>query len=496
MYAESPRLWRKVILSVTLESLGCSRRVKIPDYLGYVTKLLSPELHKLLIDQFSTVKCLDPVTSLHMSLEKDYKDEFKICSPGMKVTYDSLEVSKYDSQKILQNMANRGCPRYLESEISRKCRVETSCYIVWNGSRMCLEHVAPFASAGLTDCQKLHGCGSALEFIGVVTDDSGYHLKGYLLECPSYTLRTLTASAISNRSSIPMPIREYIAREAIRAVTAIHHRRVLIRYFGRWQVVLTSDLKVVLNIPKNSVFHALIQGHKNTPPELRKLPMRSSGQSQVEELVNVSTDIFQLGLVLWQILEQKAGAWGLNCAISGCLSFPRHKCRVPGHHERDHIALPPCSPSVPAYFNFVIQRCRSEDPEARPSALQLLESLHLPYYSRDFAYDKTTNNGSDGQNTTWKSGTPPPGMQKYLNEKSSSETCIYISCNECGEFIFPQDDLYHCNVCDFGDFDLCWKCYDLGVRCWNDADYHMPPEERNHPMIRRYIKNGVLMNRT
>ena len=509
MYAESPRLWRKVILSIPLESLGCSRRVEIPDNLEYITKLLSPGLQKLLTVQFPTIKFVDPVTSLHMSLEKNHEGEFKICSPGVKVTYDSLETSKHDSKKILQKLANRGCPRYLESEVSRKCQVETSCYIVWNGSRMCLEHVAPFASAGLTDdngfhdfithlevhCQKLHGCGGALEFIGVVTDDTGYHLKGYLLEYPSYTLRTLTASVISARSNVPMSVREYIAREAIRAVAAIHHRGVLLRYLGRGQVMLTSNLKVVFNIPKISVIHGAVQGHKNMPPELRKIPMNASSQLQVEDLVNFSTDIFQLGLVLWQILEQKAGAWGLICARSGCLSFPRHKCRVPGHHERNYVDLPPCGPDVPTYFNSIIQWCRSEDPKARPSALELLESLPLPHYSRNFAHDEQASNGSDDQDTTWRPGKPPPGMQEYL-DKQSSETSLHISCNECGEFIFPHDDLYHCNVCHFGDFDLCLNCYDLGVRCWNDADDHKPPEERNHPMIRRYFKNGDLMNRT
>lgn len=40
-----------------------------------------------------------------------------------------------------------------------------------------------------------------------------------------------------------------------------------------------------------------------------------------------------------------------------------------------------------------------------------------------------------------------------------------------------QCHLFHCNVCDIGDFDICPKCYDKGLQC-HDKD-HLLVEHMN-----------------
>ncbi|KAH8820931.1 putative next to BRCA1 gene 1 protein [Xylogone sp. PMI_703] len=57
-----------------------------------------------------------------------------------------------------------------------------------------------------------------------------------------------------------------------------------------------------------------------------------------------------------------------------------------------------------------------------------------------------------------------------------------VYCNNCNSPI--PDEHYHCSTCDDGDFDLCQKCIDNGVTCHGD----------DHWMIKRYVKNGKVVN--
>ncbi|RFU30963.1 hypothetical protein B7463_g5368, partial [Scytalidium lignicola] len=57
-----------------------------------------------------------------------------------------------------------------------------------------------------------------------------------------------------------------------------------------------------------------------------------------------------------------------------------------------------------------------------------------------------------------------------------------VYCNNCNSPV--PDEHYHCSTCDDGDFDLCQKCVDNGVLCHED----------DHWMIKRYVKNGKVVN--
>ncbi|KAF4633051.1 hypothetical protein G7Y89_g5075 [Cudoniella acicularis] len=59
-----------------------------------------------------------------------------------------------------------------------------------------------------------------------------------------------------------------------------------------------------------------------------------------------------------------------------------------------------------------------------------------------------------------------------------------VYCNKCNAAI--PDDHYHCSICDDGDYDLCKACVDDGVVCSGD----------NHWMIKRFVKNGKVINST
>ncbi|KAK4229637.1 next to BRCA1 gene 1 protein [Podospora fimiseda] len=72
--------------------------------------------------------------------------------------------------------------------------------------------------------------------------------------------------------------------------------------------------------------------------------------------------------------------------------------------------------------------------------------------------------------------TPPP-TQPY-------QAAFAVCCNAC-ENTIPEAH-YHCSTCDEGDFDLCQDCVDLGATCYSP----------NHWLIKRFIKNGKIVNST
>jgi next-to-BRCA1 protein 1 len=59
-----------------------------------------------------------------------------------------------------------------------------------------------------------------------------------------------------------------------------------------------------------------------------------------------------------------------------------------------------------------------------------------------------------------------------------------VYCNNCEQSI--PDEHYHCSTCEDGDFDLCQACVDVGVLCGGEG----------HWMIKRFVKNGKVINST
>jgi len=77
--------------------------------------------------------------------------------------------------------------------------------------------------------------------------------------------------------------------------------------------------------------------------------------------------------------------------------------------------------------------------------------------------------------------------QTAVNAHTSASAPISVFsvyCNHCGSAI--PDEHYHCSTCDDGDFDLCQHCIDNGVLCGGE----------DHWMIKRYVKNGQVINST
>ena len=173
--------------------------------------------------------------------------------------------------------------------------------------------------------------------------------------------------------------------------------------------------------------------------------------------LNFRTDIFTLGLILWQLAEHRAHFYGGDlCSRHGCTNLPRYACKAP---HVDPIELLECSAAeIPEYFREMIRKCRSLDPKARPSAHQLLES-----------FPDETKNGNRSMSL---------GIEEISKEFPPIYTGATTNCKECGSL--TTEDYYHCGSCLNGDLDFCPACVEQGIHCF-------VPE---HRLIRRRVSRN------
>ncbi|KAF2812042.1 uncharacterized protein BDZ99DRAFT_474280 [Mytilinidion resinicola] len=75
-----------------------------------------------------------------------------------------------------------------------------------------------------------------------------------------------------------------------------------------------------------------------------------------------------------------------------------------------------------------------------------------------------------------KDATPPP---------PPSNACSWVVyCNNCDNPM--ANEHFHCSICDRGDYDLCASCVDAGIHC----------PGAGHWMVKRFVKNGTVVNST
>ena len=65
---------------------------------------------------------------------------------------------------------------------------------------------------------------------------------------------------------------------------------------------------------------------------------------------------------------------------------------------------------------------------------------------------------------------------------SSPTGHFFINCDNCQRSI--PDEHYHCSICKNGDYDLCMNCVQSGISC----------PVKDHWLIKRFVKNGVVTN--
>ena len=474
LYAETPRRWRRVTVSATFDIskdqsafLSVRALSNLEVQIKLLPKLVSHELNMLL----PRLELFKSVTSLSLLFKEDESGQIVNDSTRTKICEDILEVEMSCEKRILNDLKHLNCAQFLERDILVESRISSSRFKVRAGSRICVERKVPFVNSGtqgenefyayfqdLKQLKSMRGFKGVAEFIGVVVDDTRSHLRSYLYEYPVIgSLFTVLMCAGSKSETIPWSIRESWARQIVEAISEVHSKGLLVGCL-MWlhEIGIRADGRIILAGLRTSQKHfANYNGHM--APELRDASRTDI--YALNKMVNYSTEIFQLGFILWKLAEHKINVFpGYFCSKSRCSYRPRYVCTA---DHANPIELPPCPVGIASYFNDLITQCRLPDPHLRPTAYELAEMFP-----------------SRNHNTE-----PAPAILNDLLQRYACPQTFYIWCIECGTLM--MDVYYHCDICYQANFDLCQSCAAQDVHCFDPQ----------HKLVKRMVTtDGVIQN--
>ena len=274
-----------------------------------------------------------------------------------------------------------GCARRKQEEVIVRCRVLISSYLVNLGSETYLERKLPFAGSGLpgdngvdvfyNDIKALHSlgdCTGMAKIAGILLDSTGKYVQSYLQERPALgTVGRLIDVAEERGEHIPWVARQTWAKQMITAVSEVHTRGIVIRTLGLRAFGIRSDGSVVLTAVRESG-RRLVSKKGRLAPELRKEP----NDAPLLQSMTFRSDIFQLGMALWMLAEQRNAVGGYCfCPRHVCTSVTRYLCTA---EHNNPIQLPLCSSiEVLGFYNDIIRHCRKYHPTERKPVRDLLQ---------------------------------------------------------------------------------------------------------------------------
>ena len=465
-YAETTRLWRRVIVAVTFDDPAMRDMALTGSWLtrlyGYNYNILSNSLGCLLMRLLPTLPLFSSISRLSLSLSSAEDRSLVQRSSKLTVAEDTVEKDLISDRNFLRDLSHLGCAILIESEVLMESRFSVADCISVVGSDRYIEYKAPFASTDLDGPRSLKSymirlkrsialrdCPGVANFKGVVLDDTRSYLKSYLCELPTvHSLSRMVAQANMEHATVPWADREMWAYQIVNAVSHIHRRGQVVGLLELMRFGARSNGSAMLLQPWQSQIQ-MEDWAGIMPPELRT-DCGNSRTSQSQPMT-YATDMFQLGMLLWLLAEHRRTTNGRFCVSAACTSFPRFKCAA----HCNPVELPPCRGEVPLYFADMIRRCRLHDPQARPSAHELIKLF--PTHSHELS-DK-----------------------KLFNSLADRIGFSYVICNECGDACGTFH--YHCSKCLSDDWDLCPSCFQQGVGCY-DSD---------HQLTKTVLRNGTLV---
>ena len=180
--------------------------------------------------------------------------------------------------------------------------------------------------------------------------------------------------------------------------------------------------------------------------------------------VTSKTDIFHLGLMLWLLAENKPETHASPvCRRRGC-----NRREEKGKDENntcdlshaEPIALPPLPESIPKYFRDIVEACRREDPSTRPAAREILKMFPSSDENPHHHHQQQEGHGQP-------QFLPQQNHILDIETLADSFRNCKIACSLCKKRPIPFP-FYHCNSCNYADFDLCQTCFDCGMHCNDD----------------------------
>ena len=370
-----------------------------------------------------------------------------------------------DTRRLTSNCRNPmaflddlGCDQYLEDEIVQVQMLNppsrfASCVngaIVYD---LRLSDSEPTAEL-LYNIELLHrmkGILGLARLVGIVTDTSRKNLKGYLIEFPRARWRI---DRIALDRSVSWSRRQKWARQLIESVAHLHSQGLVAG------MICAYRMPVILNDSDHVHFwyfrDTFVIGRRQGgyyPPEYQHLRKASSTMTEAHcPILTSKTDIFHLGLMLWTLASQQSLFQSLICTKSNCQKGSL--CNDESHSKP--IALHPLPEAIPQYYKDVMNSCVAEKPEDRPSARELLTKFPA---ESELQADRLGN-----LNMGYSSG-----HNDLLAQARGIS--LSVTCSHCNTDYIQEVNYFHCNGCDFGDFDLCQQCYDKGKHCFDEDHF-------------------------
>ena len=454
LFQRSPRQWRRIDVSINIR-----RGSRF-----WETMKLSPKGYGT-TDALSLIGAASLPHSLLDHIQKflldvnDLKDDSQV---GLSISsHGTTENFYYSSQmhsavsmmslEILTFLDDLGCPRLREDQITQVAAIKLpyrfiSCY---QGSLVC---ETKFCRA-IPGCEYLHTiqvlrCMDSIpgftKFVGIVTDKSGAHLKGFLVELPRSKWSYWT-DALTDSEPVPWERRGKWAKQLVEVVRQIHSKGLVAGTLGTSRASILIDQNDNLQLWRftNKLLAGFGMG-VYYPPEFLYLRSFSTATSEAEcPNVTSKTDIFQLGLLLWYLAggypKAHLSPW---CIQGNCGGQQSSGCTNPDHI--DPVAFPQLPEEIPQYYRAMIDQCRARNPFERPAAWRLLELF--------------PSNGHIGYPETDR--TVPSSVH---GDFAATRANLAIYCDFCRKLV--GSSFYHCNICSTSDFDVCEWCFEHGLHC-------------------------------
>ncbi|KAL8928215.1 MAG: hypothetical protein Q9208_001925 [Pyrenodesmia sp. 3 TL-2023] len=369
---------------------------------------------------------------------------------GHKATLSMVSEKSTPSLNALNSVHDWQCRRFVESQVTQLELKETPhCFVSSvNGILVyeikCRKHYP--SSEFLYNIRALHcmdGAAGFIKFIGVVTDDEGKYLKGYLLEFQRARWNLMQLAATP---SIPWERREKWAFQVVRGLSQIHRKGFIVGGLTIWAipvVIGNTDSVQFWYFKKHVVAGRTVGAYY--PPEFRYVrDMSQTADAADCPPATSKMDIFHLGLLLWLLAENEP----ITRASPVCM---RRRCDTANDSSCDlthaePIALPRLPKSIPQYFRDMVDDCRAENPSDRPAAWELLQKFPA---------------ASDSLQQPELSVPQAPRSPAF-------NTLNRVTCNNCMAES-PEFPIFHCNICDSNDFDLCQTCFEAGGHCLEES---------------------------
>jgi len=444
-YFRSPRAFKKLTLKLSVARGSKYWMVlKAPSITNYISgyrgrlpnglsKQIESRITELDAEELDNISNLDVFLSDKSANEKHSKQLMTVTP--MKISPTTMELG------VIGYLRDLGCPRYFEDELAHISYVQrptTSTVCLQGNIVFDVKVNGPLKAKVLYTIQVLHclqGCIGVPKFFGIVTSASGHQLKSYLSEI--VLEGSFFQSPQVDYSIVPWHRRAKWAWQIIQAVKEAHSRGFVVGSVGIWNVLVNHIDNAILW--KFTKFISL-RSYNELPPEFSQ--QEWDGSLTDRHLATTKSDIYMLGLLLWQLARPKV-RYGtqLWCEIAGC---QKERCK----DRHISTALPVLPEYVPQYYQDLISSCRAEQPLQRPAARDLLAKFPSYFLQETWTSDDTA---------------------AILSHDVTQDLKPQISCDICEEI--QTISWYHCDVCYDGDYDICEACFAKGLHCKDSAHF-------------------------